>query len=377
MKIVHVITGLGAGGAESMLLKLLSAQQETARSGCVVSLTGVGPVGEKIQALGVPVIALGMRRGRPDPAALVALIRILRRVRPDLVQTWMYHADLLGGLAARAAGVPVVWGVRHGPSARGDKLLTRLARQACAWTSRWIPAAVVCNSNQSRRVHAACGYAANKLVVVPNGFDVTRFRPDPAARASVRTELGVARDAALVGLVARYHPHKDHATFLAAAARIRAEREDVCFVLCGEGVDGSNAELAAILDRLDLREAARLLGRRDDIERILASLDVACVSSTTESFPNVVGEAMACGVPCVSTDCGDVAEIVGDTGVIVPVGDPGAFAAAVVSLLRLDPAERAALGAAARSRVAEEFALPVVARKFAAIQHEAARTCAA
>jgi glycosyltransferase involved in cell wall biosynthesis len=377
MKIVHVITGLGAGGAETMLLKLLSAQRGAHRSDSVVSLTDVGPVGRRIEALGFVVVALGMRRGRPDPAALLALVRVLRRDRPDLVQTWMYHADLLGGLAARALGVPVVWGVRHGRLVERDKLLTRLTRRLCAWTSHWIPAAVVCNSDEALRTHAACGYATGKLVVVPNGFDLARFRPDSDARASVRAELGLASDAPVVGLVARYHPHKDHATFLAAAARVRAEREGVRFVLCGSGVDGANAELVAAIDRLDLRGAVRLLGQRDDVERVLASLDVACISSTTESFPNVLGEAMACAVPCVSTDCGDIAELLGDTGTIVPVGDADAFACAVASLLRLDPAERAARGAAARRRVTERFEMAVVATRFAEIQERAARTCAA
>lgn len=378
VKIVHVITGLGLGGAETMLYRLLQAQRGAAREARVVSLTDIGATGARIGALGVPVSTLGMRIGRPDPAALLRLVRLLREERPELVQTWMYHADLLGGIAARLLRLPVIWGVRHGQSDRRDKLLTRVTRRACALLSHRVPTAIVCNSESARRAHASAGYAARKLVVVPNGFDVSRFRPSPEARAAVRRELGIALDAPLVGLVARYHPHKDHDTFLEAAARVRDAHPAARFLLCGHGVEWGNGDLAAKIDRLGLRPAVHLLGRRDDMERITASLDVSCLSSVTESFPNVLGEAMACGVPCVSTDCGDVAEILGDdAGAVVPVRDPRAFAGAVLDALALDEREREARGAAARSRVIASYAIEVVARRFAEIQLSAISPAAA
>lgn len=371
MRIAHVITGLGAGGAEAMLHRLVAAQRRQVVR--VVSLMDTGPVGAKIQALGVPVAALGMSRGRPAPSALLRLVSLLRRDRPDLVQTWMYHADLLGGIAARIAGIPVIWGIRHDRLRSDDKALTRLTRRLCAALSRWIPERVICNSEAARRTHAAVGYAARKLVVVPNGFDVSRFKPDADARGAVRRELGIPGDAPAVGLVARWHPHKDHGTFIAAAARIRREVDAARFVLCGDGIDRGNRELAGRIDAAGLGSAVHLLGRRDDVERILASLDVACLSSRTESFPNAVGEAMACGVPCVATDCGDVREIVGEAGRVVPVADPAALADAVLDLLRLGAAGREALGTAARARIAATWDIEVVARRFAEIQDEAVR----
>jgi glycosyltransferase involved in cell wall biosynthesis len=369
MRVVHVITGLGAGGAETMLGRLVEAQRaEVAR---VVSLTDVGPIGAKIQALGVPVAALGMRRGRPDPLALWRLVRLLSQDRPDVVQTWMYHADLLGGVAARILRIPVIWGVRHDRLSERDKALTRLTRRACALLSRWIPEKVVFNSEAARRTHAAVGYATSKLVVVPNGFDLSRFRPDAEARRAVRIELGIPQDAPAVGMVARYHPHKDHATFTAMAASVRQRCPSASFVLCGDGVDWSNGELAERAARAGLQPAIHLLGRRDDVERILAAVDVACLSSRTESFPNAIAEAMACGVPCVATDCGDVREIVGEAGRVVPVGDPAALAAAVLEVLRIEPEAREAMGAAARSRVARSYSIQAVALALREIQREA------
>lgn len=375
MRIVHVITGLGAGGAEAMLHRLVRAQPgQVAR---VVSLMDVGPVGARIGALGIPVAALGMRRGHPEPSALPRLIRLLRRDGPDVVQTWMYHADLLGGIAARVLRIPVIWGVRQDRLFRDDKVLTRLTRRLCATLSPFVPDRIVCNSEAARRTHLAVGYQARKLVVVPNGFDLSRFKPDAEARAAVRRELGVPDGTPLVGMVARYHPHKDHRTFIAAAARVRGACPPARFLLCGDGMDRENAELAELLRRAGLRAAAHLLGRRDDVERILAALDVACLSSRTESFPNAVGEAMACGVPCVATDCGDVREIVGQAGRVVPVGDPDGMADAVLELLRLDGPAREALGAAARARVGTTYDIAVVAQRFREIQDQAVRRSAA
>lgn len=367
--VLHVITGLGAGGAEEMLHRLLWAERTAPRAIQVVSLTDIGPVGRRIQTLGVPVVCLGMRPGHPRLSALWRLVRLLRRVRPDLVQTWMYHADLLGGIAARLAGLPVVWGIHHQWST-GDRWLTRLTRRVCAWLSAWVPERVIFASESSRRSHAARGYAPEKLVQIPNGFDVARFRPDPEARAKVRRELGIAGEAPVVGLVARYHPDKDHATFIAAGALVSRRLDTVQFVLCGEGTDASNSDLAAQIEGAGLRSATHLLGARADVERVFSALDVACLSSRTESFPNVVGEAMACGVPCVATDCGDVGAILGETGSTVPVGDHAALADALLAHLALPPEARRAASAAARRRIVEHFALAEIAVRFREVQDQ-------
>lgn len=365
MKVVHVINGLGLGGAQMMLVKLLSGMDRDAFDAEVVALAHTAPLGKRIEALGVPVRTIGMHPGRPDPWSVARLARWLAGA--DVVQTWQYHADLVGGLAARLAGhVSVAWNIRHGDHDRhGERILTRWVVRACAVLSHRVPARIVCCSEASRRVHADLGYAAARMVVIPNGFDVQAFRPDPDARSAVRVELGVASDTALVGLFARFDPQKDHRTFVEAAGAVVRSRDALHFVLCGDGVADGNRTLTGWIDDAGLRGRVHLLGRRADVPRLTAALDVACSSSAYgEGFPNVVGEAMAAGVPCVVTDVGDSAAIVGDTGAVVPRRDPRALALALGAILDADPDRRRSLGVAARRRVEHRWSLATVVDRY-------------
>ncbi|GIW04821.1 MAG: glycosyl transferase [Thermomicrobiales bacterium] len=370
MKVAHVITSLTIGGAEMMLLRLLSALQSREHQAHVICLRHGGAIADRIEALGVPVERLNARPGLPNPALMVRLAHHLRRIRPDVVQTWMYHADLFGGLAAQAAGgPPVAWGLHHSTlSPAYNKRSTLLTARACAHLSRRLPAAIVCCAESTRRLHAALGYDEQRMVVIPNGFDLDEFRPDPAARIAVREELGLSPQTRLVGLIARFHPQKDHRTFIEAAGRLCAWRDDVHVLLAGGRLDWDNTELVRWIDEAGIRNRCHLLGRRTDISRIQASLDVACLSSQGgEALPLTVGEAMASGVPCVVTDVGDAALLVGDTGRVAPVRDPEALAQACLSLLELPLPEWTALGAAARRRIAEHYALPDIAQRYAGL----------
>jgi glycosyltransferase involved in cell wall biosynthesis len=369
IRVLFVTTGLDTGGAELMLYRLIAGLDRATFACSVVSLTDCGPTAAKLRALGVPVQALGMRRGVPDPRAVPRLARWMRRLAPDVVQTWMYHADLIGGLAARLAGRrALAWSLRQSTlDARTSKRSTVWTVRACAPLSRFVPARIVCCSEASRRVHVAAGYTSRKMLVIPNGFDVGAFRPDPGVRVAVRRELSVPDDALLVGLVARWDPQKDHATFLRAAARVAA-RCPAQFVLCGEGVTSDNAVLAGWIEAAGLGGRCHLLGSRDDMPRLTAALDVACSASAYgEGFSNVLGEAMACEVVCVATDVGDAALIVGDTGRVVPPRDAAALAAALGEVLALDPGARAQLGRAARARVQQQFDLSTCVARYAAL----------
>jgi glycosyltransferase involved in cell wall biosynthesis len=372
MRVTHVISGLDQGGAEGMLGRLAAAQRDLGVEARVISLTSAGPAAEPLRAAGIPVEAMGMTRGLPWPAGLARLYAALRAWQPDLVQTWMYHADLAGGLAARAAGLPVLWGLRRTASEGSVKPLTRLVRRTCALLSGTVPARIVACSETAARSHVALGYDARRIVVVPNGVDAARFRPDPAARAAVRREAGVPEGAPLVGLLARVHPDKDHAAFLAVARLVRDQRPDAVFLLCGAGTDRPDGPVGSLLHATGLRPVFRLLGPRTDPERVLAALDVHLLTSRTEAFPNAVAEAMACGVPCVSTDAGDAREIVGEAGLVPGARTPEALAGAVLRLLDLEPPERRALGDAARARVLERYDLATVARRFLDVQRGAA-----
>lgn len=366
-RLVHVITGLELGGAEVMLCELLRAIDPDRFRSAVVSLSAPGPLEPRIRALGVPVESLGLAAGRPSPAGFLRLARRVRALRPDLVQTWMYHADLLGGLAARlATRAPVVWSLHNSNlDRRSTRFSTRATVWACARLSHRVPARILSCSEVSARLHRGLGYAAGRMLVIPNGFDMDTYRPDPGHYAAVRTELGLPPDALLVGLAARWHPQKDHPNFIAAAARVARERPGVWFVLAGTGITASNTELAALVAASGAADRFRLLGARSDMPRLNAALDLAVTASAYgEAFPLVIGEAMACGVPGVVTDVGDSALLVGDAGRVVPPRDPTALAAAIAGLLALSARSRQALGAAARARIAANYALPVIAGRY-------------
>ena len=355
-----------------MLYKLLSRMNADEFDSEVISLTDAGPVADKIKMLGVPVHALGMKRGKPHPVAMIKLSSLLRRKKPDLVQTWLYHSDLIGSLAAKLAGRnKIYWSIRQSNiDADSNKRATIWMAKACAKLSSWLPDKIIVCSHAALKSHQALGYYKEKMFVIPNGFDLDEFRPDPEARKSVRKELKLDEKALLVGLVARFDPQKDHRNFIEAAQLIREKIPAAHFMLCGEGVDNENNQLMQWIEKGKVEGCFHLLGIRKDVSRLVVAMDVAVSSSLGEGFPNVVGEAMACSVPCVVTDVGDSALIVADTGRVVPAKDPGALATAIIGLLQAPLAFREEMGELARQRVKMNYSLDSVVRKYEAVFRE-------
>jgi len=379
INIVHIITGLGVGGAEMMLSKLVTRMDRREFQSRVISLMGDGPVGDRIRAAGVPVHMLNINRDRPHPAAVVRLARLLRRWQPDIVQTWMYHSDLIGSVAARLAfRRGVIWNVRHGNLAPElNRTRTLKVAKICARMSRWAPKRIVCCSDETRAAHEAIGYDRSRLLTIPNGFDCDVFQPDAAARAHFRAERGIPEHAAVVGIAGRFDVHKDYLTFIRAAAAIRRQQPGAHFVLCGRDIDCANQTLVEWLQQEGLHENVHLLGLRADMPRVFAALDIAVSSSTGEGFPNVIGEAMATGVPCVTTDVGSSAILVGDTGVAVPASNPGELAQGCLRLIRAGSLRRGELGKQARLRVMSRFSLHSVIAQYEQLYKEVAQQCAA
>ena len=366
-RITHIVTDLEIGGAEIMLTNLLSAMDRELFEPEVIALSDRGPLALRIEAMDIPVRTLGMKRGSARLSDLMRLARWLRQSRPMFIQTWMYHANLAGGLAAKVAvGVPVVWGIHASHLERKTtRWRTRKMIELSARLSRWLPERIVYCSESSHILHESLGYAEDKMSIIPNGFDIETFVPDPAARTRLRAELGLAEETPLVGMVARFDPQKDHENFLQAAARLRAELPETRFVMCGAGVTEDNAVLMAWAGKYGVRDYCHALGSRKDTAQLLAGLDVASTASSYgEAFPMVVGEAMACGVPCVVTDIGDSSMIVGDTGRSVPPHDPRALAGAWAEILRLGAEKRARLSFAARKRIADHYSLDRITRLY-------------
>jgi len=349
-----------------MLWKLVSSSRDREFDHEVISLTGDGPIGERLRSIGVSVYLLQLSADLSLPFQLFKLSRLLGDRRPDLVQTWMYHADLFGGVASKLSrSVPIVWNVRASRlDAAGVGKRTMLVIRACSRLSRLIPSKIVCCSNASREVHVELGYDATKMITIPNGFDLSQFKPDQGARRSVRAELGVRDDALLIGLVARFDPLKGHRLFVEASARLHLTHPQARFVLCGAGVTSENDELSSWIEVAGTGGVFHLLGYRPDVARLQASLDISTCCSSTEGFPNVVGEAMACGVPCVVTDVGDSAFIVGDTGEVVPSGDSDALAAAWARMIDAGHEKRRDLGLRARQRIEDQFELAGVVNRY-------------
>lgn len=355
-RVAQVITGLNTGGAETMIMRLIERLDREAFESVVVSLTDVGTIGPRIAELGIDVVALGAS-GVPTPGDLRRIRAGIARLDLDLVQTWTLYGNVLGGIGARLAGsAPIVWGVHHS----GDDLASLGTRVVL--TQRFerrlaarLPTRIVACSQSSRQMLAAQRYPQEKVVTILNGFDVKRFHPDPAARAEVRAELGLGPTDRVVGHVARFHAVKGHDLLLEAAKLVVRGEPDARFVLCGAGVEPGNEALAQLA--APLGDRVMMLGEQPSMERMYAAFDLCVSSSSAEALPLAVGEAMATAVPVIATDCGDSADLVGETGRIVPLRDPEALARGISELLALSEAERSELGAAARARVDERYSL--------------------
>jgi glycosyltransferase involved in cell wall biosynthesis len=356
-----LITSLDTGGAERSLVNLVTAMNRDEFDNEVITLLKPGPMAQTLAQAGIPVTSMEIGRHRPNPGgALLSLIRHLRAKKPTILQTWLYHADFFGAVAALFAKPDrLVWNVRSSQiSDRSIRRSTRYLALLLAALSRR-PDAIIVNSHDGRRYHERIGYRPRQWLNIANGVDLGRFRPRRDERAMLRTRLGVPAVATVIGLVARYHPMKDIDTFLRAASRLqqdhKQDHKNVKFVLCGDGLGPDNSQLAKLVGDLDLARNIVLLGARSDIELIYPALDVLTLCSVAgEGFPNVLCEAMACDVPCVATDIGDSAEIIGDCGSIVPRRDHEALARAWHTLLEKTSQPGTETG---RSRIATRYSL--------------------
>ena len=330
LHVVHVISGLGHGGAETVLFRLLTASGQTDRH-TVISMTDDGVFGSRLREAGIRVVTLGMPTGRLTWSGLQQMYRIFKQLKPDVVQTWMYHADLIGGLVARLAGIrQVSWGIRNsGANLHKTSRVSRAIAWLCARTSGVIPAAIVACADNAARRHKAWGYRADRFRVIPNGYDLSRWTPDEAARLRVRAQWGVDTQTPVIGCIARWNPLKDHANLLAAVALSLTQAPNLRLILVGYGMEPGNDALMALISRHGLEAHVVLMGRRDDVPEIMNGLDVHVLSSCAEGFPNVVAEAMAVGVANVVTDVGDAARIVSDLGWVAPPQDSVALSQAL------------------------------------------------
>lgn len=369
MKVLHVITGLNTGGAERALYNLLQGGLSERFDNYVVCLLDQGTIGPELRKLDVPVQALGMRAGVPTIGDLLKLRRICKNVHPDIVQGWMYHGNLAATSVRLFAHTKpaLVWNIRQTLyDLQREKRATQWVIKANRLSSKR-PATILYNSRLSRRQHENLGFCSAVSQVIPNGIAVDQFRPSAALRQSARAELEIPQESLLVGHIARLHPMKDHSLFVDAAVSIARSHPDVRFLMCGLGVTSSNSHLTAAIPD-SMRDRFYLLGERSDVPMLMGALDLFCLSSAWgEGFPNVLGEAMASGLPCVTTDVGDSGAIIGDTGVVVPTADRTAMIAGLTYILSRSGDERLELGADARRRIQNNYTLSAIVGQYAAL----------
>ena len=352
-----------------MLFRLALAEQKRGNQHHVISLMDRGVYGDRLDQANVCVYTLNFKRSKVTFAGLCKLYVLIRKINPDLIQTWMYHSDLIGGAIARLAGMrSIVWGIRHANlnidhNSRATLGIVRI----CAFLSRWVPRKIISCSEQATYIHKALGYQADKFIQIPNGYSMERLKPDAVARTSVRAELGIPSDMFVVGMVARFDVQKDHHNLVQALGLLKRRGVPFVCLLVGVGMTESNHELCAWLKVADVVSNVKLLGPRTDVPAVMNALDLHVLSSLGEAFPNVLAEAMACGTPCVTTDVGDAAAIVANHGWVVAAKNSAALADALTQAHKSfvsDSTAWQARQAACRAHIMANFELEQMCERY-------------
>jgi glycosyltransferase involved in cell wall biosynthesis len=365
LSITHIITGLNVGGAERALFTVLTHGLEGPFRNRVISLMGPGHYGPLLQEFGIPLTCIRMSPGKPTPGALRRLLAAVAEDPTDIMQGWMLHGNLAATLArwrvSRAA--PLVWNQRTSLDALADE--TKMKR-GLIWLESKLsgnPAAIIYNSARARRQFGKYGYKDDNALHIPNGFDTDKWRFDESARQSIRQELGIAQNSTVIGYVGRGHPQKDLGNLYAAFERVAAKYQNVVLVAVGRDLEQGAPDADRII----------LTGQRNDVPELMCSFDLVCLSSRAEGFPNVIGEAMACGLPCVTTDVGDARDIVGSTGWVAPPRNPELLADCLEAALSCTGESLKERGARARERIVSQFSIPSVIDRYASIYRSVAR----
>jgi glycosyltransferase involved in cell wall biosynthesis len=361
VKIIHIIVGLNIGGAETMLYKLLKYSNREDFDYEVISLTDKGVFGPKIEELGIPVHSLGMKRGFITFSSLTKARSLVKEAK--IIQTWMYHADLIG-LIIKTKNQKLFWGIRHSNLERkNNKKLLFIIAKINAFLSKYVDLIISCSKNAAD-IHTKFGYDPSNMITVPNGFELDTFNDFPYSKNEVEIELKLPKNQPLMVHIGRWNVQKDYPNLIKAISLTKKENDEINFLLCGQGIEESNRELIELIKEYALEQNVYLLGRRDDIPKLLSAADGLISSSLGEGFSNVIGEAMACQTPCIVTDVGDSAYIVDNYGFIVPPGNPGKLAQAILEFVNKPEQEKKAMGRKARERVINEFEINKVVDEF-------------
>ena len=329
MKILHIITGLNKGGAETLLLNLCQFDKEHEHT--IISLSYVKDSQSLSSMHNFSLYSLNFSIGKVRVSGLFKLYKLIKKINPDAIQTWLIHADLIGGLAARFAGIKnIFWGVHHTILLQGKvKFSTIFILKCNALLSNFVPKKIIYCAEKSRLIQESIGFNKSKGLVIQNGYNIKNFSQSDVLRNDFRNELGCSDNTFLIGHVGSYHPLKDQSSLIDALAFLNKKGFEYSAVLVGKNLDNNNHDLVSKIRENGLTDHIVLLGERNDIPSVMNGIDLFALSSLSEAFPNVLNEAMACGTPCVTTNVGDASLIVDNTGWVVSPKDPEAIANAV------------------------------------------------
>ncbi|MEL0167499.1 MAG: glycosyltransferase [Pseudomonadaceae bacterium] len=363
--ICHLIVGLNVGGAERSLCRLVEAHVGSELyEHHVVCLSAKGPLSSRLESKGVKVYELGLSKPWYLAGVFIKLCKLLRLIQPNVLQCWMYHSDLIGGLAGRLVGVnTILWGIRNSELEAGGTIAKKVLRAICARLSWWLPDEILCVAQSALRVHAEHGYRPDIMKVVPNGFDVENFSFSELLRKKYRSELE-CDGKIVVGSVGRYCEAKNHSLFVEAAIDAARDNDRLFFLMIGRGVDTSNHTLVEKVRSAGLAERFVFLGEQSDMPGYMSAMDVFCLHSDTEGFPNVLGEAMSVGLPCIATDVGDAAYLLGGAGLILPKSNKALLSSAMKELAEKEYFDLKCLGVKCRERVSQYFTLDQSVKEF-------------
>jgi glycosyltransferase involved in cell wall biosynthesis len=366
MRVAFVAHSLRPGGSERQLITLATGLAEAGHDVIVIVFRGGGAFESELREADIDCYELDRRVSWYGPHGIRRMVQILRAWQPDVVHSYLSLPNLVvAGLRPVLGRAKLAWGVRAAEVVEGFDRLSRAALGATVALSR-VPDVIIANSEAGYRYHVRRGYPERKMVVIENGIDTDRYAPDPVGRKRLRRELGVRDEERLVGLVARLDPVKDHATFLEAAALVAGEEPDVRFVCVGAAEGSLRAPFDLLARKRGITDRLHWLRDRSDMSAVYSALDIGCLSSISEGFPNVVAEAMACGTPCVVTDVGDAARIVEGTGVVVPPRRPPALAAGIRKLIP-QVGMNDGLGEAVRATILEYYSAPRLVNRTVAL----------
>lgn len=362
-RVLHIISGLKVGGAEMALHRLITSSRDSDFEHAVIALTPEGGMRHRFQEDNVKLEVLDFKSS--PFIQFWRLTSLIKKNNPDIVSTWMYHADLFGGVAARLAGVrKVIWGVRTTDVTVGGARATAIIRKLCAWLSHFVPEVIICVAEAARCAHVDIGYKRETMVVISNGFDLQNLKATEAQRQTLRKLCGFDASEVVIGSLGRFNAAKDQKNFVSAAGLLVQRFPHIRFLMVGRELELNNIELSAWIQQTGHADLFVLLGERSDVSVCLSAMDIFCLHSRTEGFPNVLGEAMAMALPCVTTDVGDAALLLDNTGIVVSKEDSAALALGLEKLLALTSEERALLGQKARQRINDEFTLSRTKEQF-------------